>query len=73
MSDGRPSVAGLVSALSVAALLGLLSSSVNAQGLREDPFRRQRLQPDTQSSIVRNGGFLSNFARAMPRATAIYT
>jgi hypothetical protein len=37
MSDGRPSVAGLVSALSVAALLGLFSSPVNAQSLREGP------------------------------------
>jgi hypothetical protein len=37
MGDGRPSVAGLVSALSAAALLGLYSSSVNAQTLSEAP------------------------------------
>ena len=37
MSDGWPSVAGLVSALGIAMLLGLQPSSVNAQGLREAP------------------------------------
>ena len=56
MKDGRPSVAGLVSALGVATLLGLLPFSVNAEGLREAPV----------SSRTAGSGYSIEYSPARP-------